>query len=92
MKKTLLLLSFTLTATLAESAQNKTTTEVKMKTSTSVIIREVRTYRGSRSSRDIRKRTDSSPKLLRMPRHSRVQRVTHHVLKMPKGHLVASAH
>ncbi len=94
MKKTLLLVSLTFSAIMAESTQKEIRAEVKTETSTPIIItREVRTFRASRSSRELpTKKTDSSSsKEARVSRPSRVQRVTHHVVKMPKSHL-ASAH
>ena len=93
MKKTLLLLSLALTVTMAESIQKDIKTEVKMQTSSTIVTREVRTFRAARSSREIRiQRTNSSSsKEARVSRPSRVQRLTHHVVKMPKSHL-ASLH
>jgi len=54
------------------------------KTSSTVVTREVRTYRIARASRDIR-----TTRIERSSRFVRVPRVIHHLVKLPSKHLAS---
>ena len=82
MKKTLLLLSLTLTISMADNQSNSVETKVKVLTNDTMVVREVRTYREARCSRTIPKNRQS--------REKRVNRVAYYRVQKPTTHLACS--
>ena len=91
MKKLLILLSLTLTVSLAETATKKRDVKVIIpQNSSNIVTREVRTFRIARSGREVRsERTSRFSRLVRVLRTSRVSRITHHIVKTPTPHIAS---
>ena len=81
MKKTLLLLSLTITASIAHKPSNSIETKMKVLTNDTMVAREVRTYREARYSRVVRQNRQS--RTVRESRTKRVDRVSNYKLQKP---------
>ncbi len=92
MKRTLLLLSLTLTASIANNLSNSTETKIKVLTNDTMVIRETRTYREARCPRAVRQNRQSraDKKIARESRTKRVNRIAQYMVKKPTTHLACS--
>ena len=91
MKKTVLLLSLTLTASMADNHSKSAETNIKVLTNDTMIVRETRTYREARCPRAVRQsRQSRTQKIARESRAKRVDRVAQYIVKKPTTHLACS--
>ena len=96
MKKTLLLLTLTLTASMADNQVNTVNTQMKVLTNDTVVVREVRTYREARCPRAVRQNRQNRTtrvnveKMARASRNERVVRVAQYMVQKPITHLACS--